>query len=84
MDKDLRLGFNRINSCRSIPTINSGFFVLFQRSCFNRINSCRSIPTVEAPEDKNTEEKEFQSYQFMQINPDSYLWEASRGAVLRG
>ena len=26
----------------------------------------------------------FQSYQFMQINPDSYLWEASRGAVLRG
>ena len=34
--------------------------------------------------DKNVKDALFQSYQFMQINPDSYLWEASRGAVLRG
>ena len=52
---------------------------------FNRINSGRSIPTrAESMEDLYQHMSEFQSYQFRQINPDSYLWEASRGAVLRG
>ena len=37
---------------------------------FNRINSCRSIPTCEEDISITYYETWFQSYQFMQINPD--------------
>ena len=37
---------------------------------FNRINSCRSIPTVLPHEVELKFSPVFQSYQFMQINPD--------------
>ena len=65
-----KICFNRINSCRSIPTWNRSWlkFNLYW-TCFNRINSCRSIPTIKQ---QNTWSPTnlFQSYQFMQINPD--------------
>ena len=38
--------------------------------CFNRINSCRSIPTAVSEFIANCLKTQFQSYQFMQINPD--------------
>ena len=37
---------------------------------FNRINSCRSIPTTELTFIPSKAKYKFQSYQFMQINPD--------------
>ena len=45
----------------SKPTIRKGF---------NRINSCRSIPTTELTFIPSKAKYKFQSYQFMQINPD--------------
>ena len=93
--------FNRINSCRSIPTtaeiaLEKCFIVVSIVSIhadqsrqslvmhtnseislgFNRINSCRSIPTI-ALVNEVGEEQMFQSYQFMQINPDkpSTAWQ---------
>ena len=94
MNRAQRKCFNRINSCRSIPTSLSQLMVklitkvsivsihadqsrhrngrdgeVFTEG-FNRINSCRSIPTVfEALAGVETM-PQFQSYQFMQINPD--------------
>ncbi len=91
--------FNRINSCRSIPTwdcvipssppidwfqsyqfmqinpdkMDGKYFVKIKVNSFNRINSCRSIPTEEEVIDYLTPSDLFQSYQFMQINPDS-VW----------
>ena len=41
---------------------------------FNRINSGRSIPTWQKRFTNTKEIQEFQSYQFRQINPDSYVW----------
>ena len=37
---------------------------------FNRINSCRSIPTHFRVLSFGNRQRQFQSYQFMQINPD--------------
>ena len=39
------ISFNRINSCRSIPTLNKAIALPRALESFNRINSCRSIPT---------------------------------------
>ena len=40
---------------------------------FNRINSCRSIPTAQRNLQSGKFMESFQSYQFMQINPDLIL-----------
>ena len=64
-------GFNRINSCRSIPTRDLGFFatrlIAFQSYQFMQIN-----PDQQKFEKAIHEHTMFQSYQFMQINPDIY------------
>ena len=63
--------FNRINSGRSIPTTNydtDSRVVTYHG--FNRINSGRSIPTISVALFCLSMFSVFQSYQFMQINPD--------------
>ena len=63
-------GFNRINSCRSIPTCLKPEHLKYCTRGFNRINSCRSIPTYHMRYGRTHYHNRFQSYQFMQINPD--------------
>ena len=64
--------FNRINSVRSIPTIQIAGTKTYILGSFNRINSVRSIPTNEL-DGTNDDLPLFQSYQFSQINPDANL-----------
>ena len=123
IDERQEISFNRINSCRSIPTTRSRTGKAYWNHSFNRINSCRSIPTklvwhnmwygravsivsihadqsrpkfpkyedwvadrvsivsIHADQSRlddfckwfDSLSEEFQSYQFMQINPDINL-----------
>ena len=62
--------FNRINSCRSIPTIDSGFWSFSPQRKFQSYQFMQINPDQYDEDSASDEEDMFQSYQFMQINPD--------------
>ena len=64
------LGFNRINSCRSIPTSHSFPIAILSLTLFQSYQFMQINPDRKKAVNWSAITKRFQSYQFMQINPD--------------